>query len=43
MRGVLALLRQELDHLLHGIANLHTDHGIHGYPPPARGEEGPRR
>ena len=31
MRGIFRILRQELDHLLRGVANLHTDHGIHGY------------
>jgi hypothetical protein len=31
MRGVLQVLRRELHHMLHAIANLHTDNGIHGY------------
>ena len=43
MKGVLAILRRELDHLLHAIGTLHSDHGIHGYAPPARGEEPTRQ
>jgi hypothetical protein len=39
MSDFLAILRRELDHLLHAIGNLHTDHGIHGYAPPVRGDE----
>lgn len=39
MSDFLAILRRELDHLLHAIGNLHTDHGIHGYAPPARHHE----
>jgi hypothetical protein len=39
MKDVLSILRRELDHLLHAIGTLNTDHGIHGYAPPARNEE----
>jgi hypothetical protein len=39
----LAVLRRELDHLLYAVGNLHSDHGIHGFTPPARGEERPVR
>jgi hypothetical protein len=41
MSGVLRFLRRELDHLLQGVANLHTDHAIHGYGPArAHAEDG---
>ena len=39
MSDFLSILRTELDRLLHAIGNLHTDHGIHGYAPPARHDE----
>jgi len=39
VKSVLALLLRELDHLLDAIGTLHSDHGIHGYAPPARGEQ----
>ena len=39
MSDLLSILRRELDHLLHAIGNLHTDHGIHGYAPPERHDD----
>jgi hypothetical protein len=39
MSDLLSILLRELDHLLHAIGNLHTDHGIHGYAPPAHHNE----
>ena len=36
MRSFLAILWRELEHLLNAVGTLHTDHGIHGYSPPAR-------
>jgi hypothetical protein len=44
MKDVFSILRRELDHLLHAIGHLNTDHGIHGYAPTAsRTEEGTNR
>ncbi len=39
MTAVFSIVLRELDHLLHAIGNLHTDHGLHGYLPPTRPKE----
>jgi hypothetical protein len=41
MKDVLSILWRELDHLLHAIGHLNTDHGIHGYLPAGAGGKGP--
>ena len=35
MSGFLAILWREFEHLLNAVGTLHTDHGIHGFSPPA--------